>query len=174
MRLLRTWRMIMTPASMQLLHSQSRGTWLMLAQSMWWCLFPHCATHSRMGFDTDEPPSFIVELKPGQDMGGAGGAPIVGQQLWLDYGEQSSDELMLMYGFVPSGPTPHDRISLEGASVGPWVLCKAKYMNSGSGRSAALWRRITPTAASVNSCALQVPFAPKRCPSVSQTSKPTL
>lgn len=35
----------------------------------------------------DEPPSFIVELKPGCE------APAAGEPLWLDYGKQSSEEV---------------------------------------------------------------------------------
>ena len=59
--------------------------------------------------DTDEPPSFVIELVGGE------APPPVGQQIFLDYGPQTSEELLLMYGFVPSGPTPSDVISLVGA-----------------------------------------------------------
>lgn len=61
--------------------------------------------------DTDEPPSFVVELPEGKGLE----PPASGEQLWLDYGAQTSEELWLMYGFVPSRPSPHDRVSLLGA-----------------------------------------------------------
>ena len=47
--------------------------------------------------DTDEPPSFVVELPEGKGLE----PPASGEQLWLDYGAQTSEELWLMYGFVP-------------------------------------------------------------------------
>ena len=59
--------------------------------------------------ETDEPPSFLVELPEG------GSAPAVGQQLYLDYGPQTSEELLLMYGFVPAQPTAADVVGLSGA-----------------------------------------------------------
>jgi hypothetical protein len=65
--------------------------------------------------DTDEPPSFVVELPDGKKAGEMPRTPGSGEQLWLDYGAQTSEELWLMYGFVPSKPTPHDRAILVGA-----------------------------------------------------------
>lgn len=58
---------------------------------------------------TDEPPSFVVELPAGE------ARPAPGEQLFLDYGRQTSEELALMYGFVPREPTSHDVIELTGA-----------------------------------------------------------
>ena len=65
--------------------------------------------------DTDEPPSFVVELPDGKKAGEMLRTPESGEQLWLDYGAQTSEELWLMYGFVPSKPTPHDSATLTGA-----------------------------------------------------------
>ena len=65
--------------------------------------------------DTDDPPSFIVELKEPKGDEPPRARPQVGAQIWLDYGPQTSEELLLMYGFVPTSPTPFDCIALEGA-----------------------------------------------------------
>ena len=74
--------------------------------------------------DSEEPACFIVGVKGEHALlapeGPSGQAPPKtllqsGSQVWLDYGAQSSEELLLMYGFVPDAPTPHDTIELEGA-----------------------------------------------------------
>ena len=65
--------------------------------------------------DTDDPPSFVVELKKAESGEAPRAPPTVGTQLWLDYGPQTSEELLLMYGFVPAAPTPYDCVALEGA-----------------------------------------------------------
>ena len=63
--------------------------------------------------DTDVPPSFAVDLlAPAVERP----LPAVGtEQVFLDYGPQTSEELLLMYGFVPPVPTPCDSITLLGA-----------------------------------------------------------
>lgn len=43
--------------------------------------------------------------------------PAAGEPIFLDYGTKSSEELFLMYGFVPSTPTRYDSWPLEGAYV---------------------------------------------------------
>ena len=84
----------------------------------------HSPRHPGCAFsydDSEEPPCFVVQLmQPDGTTGGeasqSGEVGVdVGSQLWLDYGPVSSDELLLMYGFVPSAPTPHDSVELEGA-----------------------------------------------------------
>ena len=61
--------------------------------------------------EKDDPPSFIIELKEGDEVR----APSPKQQLHLDYGDKTCEELWLMYGFVPDAPTPYDAVTLDGA-----------------------------------------------------------
>lgn len=62
--------------------------------------------------DTDVPPSFAVDLlAPAVERP----LPAVGTEVFLDYGPQTSEELLLMYGFVPPVPTPSDSVTLLGA-----------------------------------------------------------
>ena len=89
-------------------------------------VFNHSPDHPDCSFtydDSDDPPSFVVELKGPSSAATAsytassgapaatasGGAPAVGAQLWLDYGPQCSEELLLMY--VTSCPVTSHHIA---------------------------------------------------------------
>eukprot|EP00966_Prymnesium_polylepis_P150389 3473733-Prymnesium_polylepis.1 len=64
----------------------------------------------------EEEDAFVVEWL------GAGAPPGPGEQVYLNYGAKSCGELLLMYGFVPPAPTPHDTWTLDGAySADDWA-----------------------------------------------------
>lgn len=57
----------------------------------------------------DDSDCFIVEWLGEVD------PPRPGEQIYLDYGDKDGNELLLMYGFVPTQPTEHDYWLLDGA-----------------------------------------------------------